>query len=501
VSLLALQTAPLSLPRQPAVLLTAAAYALITAAIGIWASRRTRSAADFFTAGRRLGPFALGVAAMASTLSGFTFIGGPGLLYSVGLGALLIFLPASLSNCLSAWVLAKRLRLLGEARNLLTIPDAIGVRYHSPAAQGLAAVAMLVAIVGYLATNLLALGLVIDALFATGLGTGIWIGTAAVLAYSVAGGILAGVYTDVFQGVVMAIASGLVFLAALRVGGGLGQMSATILAREPAFLGPWGTLAPLAGLSFFFVFGVGVLGQPHVLHKFYMLKDPLRLRWYPLIMTLAMVVTLLLLFGVGLVMKAEVIRGALPPLGRPDDATPVFLLRFVSPWVAGMLFAGVAAAIMSTVNSFLNVGAAAISHDLPRAVGRRGGNALRTGRLATLAIGLLAASVAQASGTLVAFLGIFGWGLFAATLVPSLAIGLNWKGGTRAGAIASIAVGLGATLVGETLGFLRVYALPHGVTVSGLALVLALLTYLGVSRLTRASTPELEPDVKLVLEL
>ncbi|HEV8149332.1 MAG TPA: hypothetical protein VGP61_04030, partial [Gemmatimonadales bacterium] len=92
------------------------------------------------------------------------------------------------------------------------------------------------------------------------------------------------------------------------------------------------------------------------------------------------------------------------------------------------------------------------------------------------------------------------WGLFAATLMPSLAVGLNWAGGTRAGALASMGVGLGVTLLGETLGFLRVYSLPAGVTVSGLALVLALLTYLLVSRLTRRSAPALEPDVKLVLE-
>ena len=43
---------------------------------------------------------------------------------------------------------------------------------------------------------------------------------------------------------------------------------------------------------------------------------------------------------------------------------------------------------------------------------------------------------------LVAFLGIFGWGLFASTLVPALAVGLNWKGATREGAIASISLGL-----------------------------------------------------------
>ena len=501
--LLAWQTQPIPALRAPEVLLVAALYAAVTGIIGVWASRRTRTAGDFFVAGRRLGPFTLALAAMAATLSGFTFIGGPGLLYSVGLGALLIFLPASISNCLSAWLLAKRLRLLGEARGLVTIPDAIGARYRSPAAQGLAGVAILVAIVGYLATNLLALGLVIDGLFETGLSAGIWIGTAAVLAYSIAGGILAGVYTDVFQGLVMAGASLLVFAAALRVGGegSLSRISATILGSDPAFLSPWGKLSPLAALSLFFVFGLGVLGQPHVLHKFYMLKDPRRLRWYPALMTLAMLVTLLLLFGVGLAMKAEVVAGRLPPLERADDATPLFLLRYASPLLAGVLFSGVAAAIMSTVNSFLSVGAAAISHDLPLAFGRRVTNELRTGRLATLGIGVVAAAVAQLSGTLVAFLGIFGWGLFASTLVPALAIGLNWEGGTRAGAIASIVVGLAGTLVGESLGYFRWFSLPHGVTVTGLSLALSLLTYFAVSWFTRRRAAAIDPDVRLVMEL
>ena len=131
----------------------------------------------------------------------------------------------------------------------------------------------------------------------------------------------------------------------------------------------------------------------------------------------------------------------MPPLGRPDDATPTFLLRFTPLLLAALVFSGVAAAIMSTVNSFMSIGAAALTHDLPVALGRRVGNELRWGRISTVVISVVAALVAQASGTLVAFLGIFGWGLFASTLVPALAIGLNWQGATRAGAIASIATG------------------------------------------------------------
>jgi Na+/proline symporter len=114
----------------------------------------------------------------------------------------------------------------------------------------------------------------------------------------------------------------------------------------------------------------------------------------------------------------------------------------------------------------------------------------------------VAALVAQASGTLVAFLGIFGWGLFASTLVPALAIGLNWQGGTRAGAIASIATGIVITLVFETLAYLKVYAFPAGVTVSGLSLVASLLVFLVVSLLTRSSAgAAIDPDIQLVMEV
>jgi Na+/proline symporter len=232
-----------------------------------------------------------------------------------------------------------------------------------------------------------------------------------------------------------------------------------------------------------------------------MVKDPMRIRWFPLTNTIAMVVTLLVLFGVGLSMKSMVVRRAIPALPSPDDATPTFMLQLGSPVLSGILFAGVVAAIMSTVNSFLNIGAAAIVRDLPLAFGRAPINELRSGRMATLVIGVAAALLAQSTGTLVALLGIFGWGLFAACLVPSLALGLTWSGGTRSGALASMACGLAVTLVGELLGYFRIYTIPGGVTVSGVALALSLLVYLVVSLATRRGSPPPDRDVRLIIEL
>jgi len=105
-------------------------YFAVVLGISVWAARRTRTAADFFVAGKGIGPrrahgcFCIGV------VSGFAFIGGPGFIYAVGLGAMYIVLPAAVTNVMGAWVLAKRMRLLGEARALITIPDAIGARYR-----------------------------------------------------------------------------------------------------------------------------------------------------------------------------------------------------------------------------------------------------------------------------------------------------------------------------------------------------------------------------------
>lgn len=497
-----IQTGELPRLAQPTIIAVAVVYFIIVGAIGWWATRQTKTASDFFVAGEGIGLAALTLAAMSATLSGFAFIGGPALVYTAGLGAMFLILPASVTSSMTSWALAKRMRLLGEVRGLMTVPDAIGARYRSPAAQGLSGLAILIAVIGYMATNILALGLVIDAIFGTGLTWGVWIGMAIVLGYSVAGGILAGVYTDMFQGSLMAVASVLVFIYTLKVGGGMGGISRTILDADAAFMGPFGKMGAVAALSLFFVFGVGSMGQPHVIHKFYMLRDPRKLKWYPLLVTAALLVTMLLYFGVGVAVKALVAGGQMQPLANPDDATPFFLLRYTPVLLAGLVFSGVAAAIMSTVNSFMNIGAAAVTHDIPVALGRRVENELRWGRISTVVISVAAGFLALLPGALVAFLGIFGWGLFASTLVPALAIGLNWEGATKEGAIASISTGLVITLMFETLSYFNAYKFPTGVTVSGLSLVLSILVFFAVSWMTRSrAAGQLDGDVKLVMSV
>ncbi|MEC9093660.1 MAG: sodium/proline symporter, partial [Planctomycetota bacterium] len=63
------------------------AYMALCVVIGIWAMRRTRNASDFFVAGRNLGVLITGVAIFSSIMSGFGFVGGPGLVFKMGLSS------------------------------------------------------------------------------------------------------------------------------------------------------------------------------------------------------------------------------------------------------------------------------------------------------------------------------------------------------------------------------------------------------------------------------
>jgi Na+/proline symporter len=256
---------------------------------------------------------------------------------------------------------------------------------------------------------------------------------------------VAGVYTDVVQGLLMMGAAVWTFARAIGAAGGWRATLAAVADSAEfggGFLEPLGQVPPLTAFGFFFVFGVGVLGQPQMLHKFYMIKDPARLRWFPAVLSGSQAVCVLLWLGVGLAVPALVARGELAALDRPDDAAIVFLLGFAPDLLAGLAIAAVLAAIMSTADSFLNIGSAVLVRDLPKVLGATPPRPLWGARLAVLAIAAAAALFSWLFGDLIALLGTFAFGTFAAALAPALAVGFNWARVTARAAGASIATGL-----------------------------------------------------------
>jgi Na+/proline symporter len=466
---------------------TALLYLAVVAGIGWWSRSRTRTTDDFYLAGRRPGLWMTALATMATAFSGFLFLGGPGLAYRLGFGAFFIFLPLGLTPALLVAGLGRRLRRLAAEGEVYTVSDLLLRRYGSRGVGGAAAVAVLLGSVGYLGTQIQALGILLASVFGWQASLGGWavpaasaLGLAVVLLYSVGGGMLGGVVADCFQGALMLVAAVAVFAHALAVAGGPAAI-ATALAADPAFgpgfLEPLGRIPAWTAFGWFLVFGVGVAGQPQMLHKFFMLRDEKPLRLLPFVLGGAQSICLLVPLGLGLAVPALVAQGRLAAPAGADEAAPAFLLAFAPGPLTGLVLAGAIAAIMSTANSFLVLAGAALVRDLPRALGRKRAATLAAGRWSTLLVALAAAGFAFLYDDLVALLGSFSFGLLAAALAPTVGLGLAWKRAGALAALGSIWTGLSVHLLlelgGKWVGAERFGAglLPEGLPPAAAALL------------------------------
>ncbi|MEM1120428.1 MAG: hypothetical protein AAGJ18_08245 [Bacteroidota bacterium] len=489
--------------RNPIILTFVALYMLLCIGVGIWALRRTKSTHDFFMAGRDLGIMVTAFAVFSSTLSGFGFVGGPGLVYKMGMSSVWMFVCVIIGYNISFMLLAKRLRLFAELGNSLSLPDVVYLRYGKRSTSALVAVAIILGVLGYLATQILAMAVVLkdilvetDFLATITLEMCVVISCSILVFYSVTGGIVASVYSDLIQGGVMVIAATLVFLTVVYTfDNGFSEISQTIQNHDPEAIGPWGTLGMVGCLSWFFVFGLGSSGQPHVITKMMMYKKVNDAKYILPVTTVGYIFSALLWIGIGLAMRALVLQGVQPELASADAAASQFLQNYAHPVLAGVVFAGLFAAIMSTADAFLNIGTAAVMHDIPKAIGKTIKNELFWARTTTALITIFSAIFALYSGDLVAILGAFGWGTFAAAIVPVVVIGFNWKQATPLAA--NVAV-LSSLAVNFIIKIFKI-SVPYNIDVGALALTVSLILFISIS--LAAKKPELDPDVAAVMDL
>ena len=115
-------------------------YMAVCIGVGLWALRRTKTTRDFFMAGRDLGIIVTGVAVFSSTMSGFGFVGGPGLVYRMGMSSVWMVICTSIGYCLSFFFMGKRLRLFAELCDSVSLPDVVAARYRSETTRLLTAV-------------------------------------------------------------------------------------------------------------------------------------------------------------------------------------------------------------------------------------------------------------------------------------------------------------------------------------------------------------------------
>ncbi len=428
---------------------TALFVVLILVAIGVWGLKSVAGPEGYFAASRAAGPILAGLGGTAAGLSAFVFVGGPGLFASLGSASLWIVLSAPLTGALQCWLVGEPIVESACRCNTLTVPGLLAERFGEGTPRLLAAAAILIGAVAMVALQARAAALLGPPLLGVPGWTTALVLTAMTTSYTWAGGMRVGLPLEAVQGLIMGVAAVLVALTALAAAGGPISAYHTLAASRPELLSAWGSIGPTRSFGWLLVFGIGTCAQPHYLQKFLLLRGRSALRWLPLVGTLSLAAVLFVWVGIGLGGMALVTSGGLE-LPSPDGLTPALLAFSLPPWATWLAAAAIAAAVMSTTTSLLNLAAAAVSWDVPLALGRPGGG-VGAARRATLVVAGSALALGLAWPRALAYLGVLGWGTFTASLLAPIALGLNWKGASRRGAVVALIVGPSVQLILELL--------------------------------------------------
>lgn len=411
------------------ILITLVIYKIVLVGIGLWAQKRTDTSADFFLAGRQLGPVVAAISYAASSSSAWTLLGVSGAAFTLGVSAAWL-VPGILACHVLCWFgLAPKLMSMSASRNLITLTDVLVGNAQGTVRQKLASVAaiiVLIAFVFYVASQFQAAGNTFASNFDLSMLEAVTLGGVIVMVYTLLGGFWAVSVTDTLQGLLMALSAIVLPAAALMAVGGISGLSEGLIeVSSPSQLSWTAGNAGMLGLGFVVGMssvGLGTFGQPQLLTRFMALRDTRALRQARLIALSWFVVVfvgMLLLGWSGRVLMNDVTNGE----------TIFFLLtnELFPPVAAGIILAAVLSAIMSTADSQLLVAASAVAHDMGLAK-RRPGQELWISRLVIATICVLAIVLAVAMPASIFSCVLFAWtGLGAAFGPIVIARVLGWQ--------------------------------------------------------------------------
>ncbi len=429
-------------------------YGLALAGVGLWAGRSVRHAADFYVAGRRLGPGLLAATVLAANIGSGTTVGVAGFAYDIGVGALWWTGSAVLGTLVLGLTVGPRMWRVAREFDCYTVGDYLELRY-GVVLRALVMGLLWLGSVLILMSQIVAIGFVVAAFSGVNLRYGIVLGGAVVLAYFSAGGLWSSAVVNVVQLGVKLVAFPLALLSTARMLGGIEALRPTAASLGPDYLSPW-SVGGVGAAGFVVVLGTSFVVSPGLLQKAFGARDE------------GTVCKGLLLSAAGLTVFAF-IPVALGMLARLQWPTPLplegsgwvlpQLLVLLPPAVGTFAVAAVVSAELSSADAVLFMLSTSMSRDFYQRFWNPGVDdlgLLRAGRVAAV-IGLVAAVLLalpfpSVLGGLSAFYGV----LVVALAVPLLA-GLYWPRASNAAALASL-----ATSVTVAIGALLYTGAPPG---------------------------------------
>ena len=456
-------------------LATFIAYLILILFLGIKAYRRTHSLGDYILGGRKLGAVVTALSVGASDMSGWLLLGLPGAIYLSGLSEVWIGIGLVLGAYCNWLFVSKRLRLYSEhAQNSLTLPDYFENRFNdgTRVLRLVSALVILLFFTFYTASGLVGGAILFENSFGLEYSTALISGGLIIVGYTFIGGFLAVAWTDAVQAVLMFLALLIAPVVVIVSGGGLDAVWQQMQEVNPRSTQMFSDMT-LIGFVSLIAWGLGYVGQPHILARFMAARSPQKLESARRIAMTWMVLVLLGSVATGL---AGIAYFAENPLENPETVFISLSQQLFNPWVAGVITAAILSAIMSTIDSQLLVSSSVISEDFyrvfvrPRATEKE---LLLVSRVAVIAIALLAMVIASDRDSRVLDLVSYAWAGFGASFGPVIVFSLFWRKMSALSAILGMIVGAVTVVVWSNLsgGLFDLYEIVPGFLLASIVIV------------------------------
>ena len=448
--------------------------------VGLRNAKSNNSAADFFLGGRKVGPWVTALSAEASDSSAWLLMGLPGLCYLGGFKETFWTAFGLIVGTYLAWLfIAKPLRKCSVAfGDSITIPEFLTNRFKDKT-HILSIVSVFFIVVFftiYTASGFVACAKLFRSVFGLSWNTGLIIGFAIILSYTILGGYKAVCTTDFIQGSLIFIAfiiSGIVIVATL---GGFGNAVDQVSnftnralngefgsAMLKAFTGNK-TFTPMSAISAF-AWCLGYFGMPHIIIRFMGCRSNKELKTARRIGITWMIISyigavLIGTLGTAWLLNKGVILGADPAevttaglkalgTGTQEAVFSETMIRMFPAFIAGIFLCGILAAAMSTADSQLLSASSAIGQDIFKGLIKKDASdkqVLLISRICVFIIAIVGLLLALNPNSSIFGLVSYAWAGFGGTFGPLIILALYWKKTTAPGAVAGLLTG-GATVV------------------------------------------------------
>ena len=438
------------------------AFVALTLVITWRAARRNRTRSAFYTAGGEITALQNGLAMAGDYLSAAAFLGLTAIITTSGFDGMVYALGFLCGWPILLFLVAEPLRALGR----YTFADVLALRLSERPMRIMAAMNSLVVITLYLIGQMVGAGQLIELLFGLDYTLAVAVVGVLMIVYVTFGGMAATTWVQIIKaGLFLCGAFVLAVLLLAHFGFEPGRLFAAAAAAHPKhdaiFASAGLTKDPISWFSLVLGLSCGVAGLPHILMRFFTVKDVRTARLSTFYTTgfcgLFFILVMVIGYGaVALVLPDPAFKTAAGALRGGANMAAIHLAGAVGgPAMLGFISAVAFATILAVVSGLALAGASAISHDL---YGRVFDNVderreMVVSRVATIAIGLLAVALGLIfRGQNVAYTTGLAFAVAASANFPVLLLAIYWRGLTTAGALAGGFTGLVSAAVLTIVG-------------------------------------------------